>query len=161
MLSKESKIGFQNRKWNYFFHFQASDQKTSFTKCFSFGPRGSKLIFKTGNEIIQTGNGIISPTSRPLIKKLLLQHLLHINQGVKNWFSKQEMELFKQEMELFLPLPGLWSNNFFYNIISISTNEFKINFQNRKWSYPNRKWNYFFHFQASDQKTSLTTSSPY
>jgi hypothetical protein len=25
---------------------------------------------KTGNEIIETGNGIISPTSRPLIKKL-------------------------------------------------------------------------------------------
>ena len=67
----------------------------------------SKLVFKTGNGIIQTGNGIISPTSRPLIKKLLLQHLLHINQGVQNWFSKQEMELSKQEMELFLPLPGL------------------------------------------------------
>ena len=28
----------------------------------------SKLIFKTGNGIIQRGYGIISPTSRPLIK---------------------------------------------------------------------------------------------
>ena len=72
------------------------------------------MIFKTGNEIIQTGNGIISPTSGPLIKKLLLQHLLHITQEVRNWFSKQEMELskqemglFKQEMELFHPLPDL------------------------------------------------------
>ena len=27
------------------------------------------MIFKTGNEIIYTGNGIISPTSRPLMKK--------------------------------------------------------------------------------------------
>ena len=78
--SKELKINFQNRKWkypnrkwNYFSHFKASDQKTYFTKCFSFVPRGSNLIFKTGNRIIQTGNGIISPTSRPLIKKLLLQ----------------------------------------------------------------------------------------
>ena len=48
----------------------------------------SKLVFKTGgngiiqtgNEINQTGNGIISPTAGPLIKKLLLQHLLHTNQ---------------------------------------------------------------------------------
>ena len=51
--------------------------KTSFTKCLSFVPSGSKLIFKTGNRIIQTGNGIISPTSRPLIKKLLLQKVFH------------------------------------------------------------------------------------
>ena len=29
-------------------------------------------------------------------------------------------------------------------------------FQNRKWNYPNWKWNYFFHFVASDQKTSFT-----
>ena len=49
----------QNRKWNYFSNFQASDQKTPFTKCLTFDPRGSKLIFKTENGIIQTGNGII------------------------------------------------------------------------------------------------------
>ena len=30
----------------------------------------------------KTGNGIITPTSRPLIKKLLLQHLIYVNQGV-------------------------------------------------------------------------------
>ena len=62
------KWNYPNRKWNYFSNFQASDQKTPFTKCFTFDPRGSKLIFKTGNGIIQTGNGIISPTSWPLIK---------------------------------------------------------------------------------------------
>ena len=71
------KWNYQNRKWNYFSYFQPSDQKNSFTKCFSFVLRGLKLIFKTGNRIIQTGNGIISPISRPLIKKLLLQHLLY------------------------------------------------------------------------------------
>ena len=56
---KEFKIDIQNRKWiylnrkwNYFSHFQADDQKTTFTKNFSFPPRSSKLIFKTGNEII-------------------------------------------------------------------------------------------------------------
>ena len=72
ICSKGFKIDFQNRKWNYpnrkwnyFSHFQASYQKTSFTKCFSFDPRVSKLIFKIGNGIS------------------------------------------KQEMELFLPFPGL------------------------------------------------------
>ena len=93
------KWNYLNRKWNYFTHFQISDQKTYFTKCISFSPRSSKLICKTGNAIIQTGNGIISPTSRPLVKKFLLQHILHINQGVQNWFAKQGMELFRQEME--------------------------------------------------------------
>ena len=63
---------------------QTSDQKTSFTKHLSFDPRGSKLIFKTGNGIIQTGNGIISPTSRPLIKKLILQNVSHLFQGIQN-----------------------------------------------------------------------------
>ena len=85
ICSKGFKINFQNRKWNYpnrkwnyFSHFQASDEKTYFTKCFSFDPTGPKLIFKTGNGIIQkgngiiqTGNGIIFPTSRPPIKNFL------------------------------------------------------------------------------------------
>ena len=107
-------------------------------------------------------------TCRPLIKKLLLQNVTNYYQGVQNWFSKQEMELSKQEMELskqemelFLSLPCFWSKNFFYNIFSIFTKEFKIGFQNRKWNYPNRKWNYFSHFQASDEKTFFITYSPY
>ena len=78
------KWNYPNRKWNYFSHFQTSNKKTSFTKYLSFDPRGSKLIFKTGNGIIQTGNGIISPTSRPLMKKLLLQNVSHLIQGVQN-----------------------------------------------------------------------------
>ena len=95
-------------------------------------------IIQTGNGIIQIGNGIISLTSRPLIKKLILQYVSHFHQGVHYIFSKQEvesskqemesltsgplikklllqhlihinqkMESSKQEMELFLPLPGL------------------------------------------------------
>ena len=62
------------------------------------------------------------------------------------------MELFKQEMELFLPLPVLWSKNFFNKNFLISTQEFKIDFQNRKRNYLNRKWN---HFRPSDQKLLL------
>ena len=142
ILTTEFKIDFQNRKWNYsnrkrnyFCHFQASDQKTFITTLSPYLPRNSKLILKTGNGIIQIRNGIIFPTSRPLIKKLLLQHLLHFNQEVQNWFSKQEMELLKQERELFPPLPGLLSINFFYNIISILTKALKIDIQNRKWNF--------------------------
>ena len=87
--TKEFKIDLQNtkwnhpnRKWNYFSNFLVSDWKTSLTNCFSFTPRSSKLIFKTRNGIIQTGNRIISPTSGPLIKKLLLQDVSHFSQGV-------------------------------------------------------------------------------
>ena len=69
---KNRKWNYPNRKWNYFSHFQASNQKTSFTKYFSFDPMGSKLIFKTGN-------GIISPSSRPSIKKLLLHNVYHFH----------------------------------------------------------------------------------
>ena len=172
ICSKGFKINLQNRKWNYFSHFPASDEKSYFTKCFSFDPRGSKSIFKTWNGIIQTGNRIISPTSRlliknfvykmvlncskglkiasirPLIKKVLLQNVSHLFQLAQNWFSKQEMELSKQEMELLLSLPGLWSKKLFYKMFLIWSKGFKINFQNRKWNYPNRRWNYIYYFQA-------------
>ena len=159
MFTKEFIIDFQNRKWNYpnrkwnyFSHFWASDQKTSFTTFSPYYPRSSKMVFKTGN-------GIIFPNSGPLIKKRLLQHLFHIYQGVQNWFLKQEMKLSKQERVLFLPFPDLWWKNFFYNIFSTFTEEFKIDFQNRKWNYPNRI--YFSRLQASDQNNLFTISSPY
>ena len=58
-------------------------QKTSFTTLSPFQPRNTKLVFQTGNGIIKTGYGIISPTSRPLTKKILLQHILHIYQGIQ------------------------------------------------------------------------------
>ena len=38
-------------------------------------------------------------------------------------FSKQEIELFKREMELFHPLPDLWSKNLFYKMSLILTKE--------------------------------------
>ena len=73
------KWNYLNRKWNYFTNFQTSDQKTYFTKCLSFSPRSSEFI-------IQTGNGIISPYSRPLIKKLLfLLHFLQISTKERKW----------------------------------------------------------------------------
>ena len=78
------------------------------------------MIFQTGNGIVQTGNGImqtgneiVSPTSGPLIKKIPFQSVSYMFQRIQNRFLKQEIELSKQEMELFLPLAGLQSKNFF------------------------------------------------
>ena len=111
---------------------------------------------KTGNGIIQTGNGIISPIFWFPIKKLLLQNVSNFYQRVQNWFWKQEMKLSKQEMELFLLFPDLQSKNFFYKIFLTFTNEFKTGFENKKSKYSNRKWNYFFYFLTFDFKTSFT-----
>ena len=86
---QNGKSNYPNRKSNYFSHLQASDQKTSFTKSSSYLPRSSILILKTGNGFIQTGNRIISPTSRPLFKILCFS----FGSIVQNSFSKQEMEL--------------------------------------------------------------------
>ena len=97
ICSKSFKINFQrriwnypNRKYNYFSHFQASDQKTSFTKWFSIVPRDLKLIFKTGNGNIQTGNRIITPTSMPLIKNFFCIIFLICSKGLKNNFLNRK-----------------------------------------------------------------------
>ena len=62
------------------------------------------------------------------------------------------MVLSKQEIESFLPLPGLWSKNFFFKMCLTFIKVFKINFQNRKWNYLTS----FITFKASDKKTSIT-----
>ena len=111
-FQNESKTSFENRKknypnrkWNYFSYFLTSNKNTYFTKDLSLLPRFLKMVFKTGNGIIQTGNGIISPISWPLIKKLILQKVSNFYNGVQNWCWKEDMELSKQEMELFLLFP--------------------------------------------------------
>ena len=68
------------------------------------------MVFKTGNGIIQTGNGIISPISWPLIKKLILQKVSNFYNGVQNWCWKEEMDWCKQDMELYL-LYFVWSDS--------------------------------------------------
>ena len=47
---------------------------------------------------------------------------------IGGYFSKQEMQLSKQEMESFYLLPGLWLKNFFYKMFLIFTEVFKIDF---------------------------------
>ena len=93
MVFGNRKWYFLNRKWNYFSPFQSSDQKTSLTKVSPFGPTIPKSFSETGNGIILTGNGIISPLSNHRIKKLLLQKYPHLVQRFQNCFQKQEMEL--------------------------------------------------------------------
>jgi hypothetical protein len=70
------------------------------------------------------------------------------------------MELSKQEMELFLPLPVIGLKIFFNKRFLIRPNNCKMVFRNGKWNYLNRKWNYFSPFQSSDQKSSLTKVYP-
>ena len=93
-----------NQKMELFFHFQASNQKTSFRICFTFFARSLELIFKTGNRTIKIGNGIISLTSWPLIKKLLPKDFFHFTKEIKIDIQ-QEIELFLRE--LFFQIPGL------------------------------------------------------
>ena len=71
-LVKLRKWNFPNRKLNYFSHFQVSDQRTSFIKRFSFGPKFSKSIFKTGNRSILT---YLDP-SLPILAHLDLSWLI-------------------------------------------------------------------------------------
>ena len=68
-------------------------------------------------------------------------------QGVRNRFQKQEMELLKQEIELFLLLRGLQSKNFFDKVWSIQFKDSET--RNRKWNYFSRKFNYFTYLDKS------------
>ena len=59
------------------------------------------------------------------------------------------MEFSKQEIELFFPLPGPWSKNFFYKTFLIWSKVFKINFQNRKKTYFDLVWPIWTHLDLS------------
>ena len=82
-------------------------------------------------------------------KKFLYQKLFYTLQGFRNRFRKQEMELLKQEMELFLLPTGLQSKYFFNKVWSIPIKVSETGFRNRK-------WNYFSYLQASNKKKLLT-----
>ena len=70
IFTKESKSSFTNRKcndpnrkWNYFSYIQTLDQKTFLTKNLPFLQKNPNPFLQSGNRIIKTGNGIISPNS--------------------------------------------------------------------------------------------------
>ena len=126
--------------------------KNFFTKYFSFSPRNLKLIFKTGNRIIKTGNGIILPTSAPLIQKKMSKYFtfsLKINFQNRKWnYPNRKGSNFSTS--------GPLIKTYFTRYFTFPPKEFRMDFQKRKSNYSNRKWNYFSNFQASDQKTSFT-----
>ena len=94
ICSKGFKIDFQNRKWKYL------NRKKNYS-----------------------GNGIIFSTSWPLIKKLILQSVSHFYQGVRIRIFKQEMEIFKQDMDLILHFQVSDQKNFFYKMFLMFTKE--------------------------------------
>ena len=88
----KSKTSFTNRKWNYpsrkwncFFYFQTSDEKTSLKQCLPYLLRSQNPVLQTANGIIQTDNGIISP-----IPKHWIERLFFIKFSILEKVTKQE-----------------------------------------------------------------------
>ena len=52
-------------------------------------------MFKTGNGIIQTGNGIIPCTSRPSDQKPLVQNVSYFASGAQHFFFKTGNRIIK------------------------------------------------------------------
>ena len=135
IFTKEFIIDFQNRKWNYpnrkwnyLSHFEASDQKTSFTKCFSFIPRSSKLIFKIGYGILQTGNGIIYPISMSLIKKIFCKMFLIETKEFKIDFQNRKWNSPKRKWN-YLSYIQVSDKNFFLQNVSLKPRSSKLIFK--------------------------------
>ena len=103
-----------------------SDQKTSFATLSPYQPMNTKLVFQTGNGIIKTGYGIISPTSRPLRKNFFYKVFLIFIKEYK------EMDLSQQEMEFFSPTSGSLIKKQLLEDVSHFFQGVKMDFQNRK-----------------------------
>ena len=123
--------------------------KNFFNKNFLISTQEFKIDFQNRNRNYLNRKRNYLSHFRASDQKTSFTRCSHFSQGVWDWYSKQEIELF-------LPLSGWWSNNYFYKKILISTKMFKIGFQNRKRNYLNRKWNYLSHLWPSDEKTSYT-----
>jgi hypothetical protein len=78
-------------------------------------------------------------------------------QWFQNGFLKQELELSKQKMELFLPFLVIWSKNFFNKTIPIWLNDSKNGFQNQEMESSKQEMELFIPFP----KTSLTEVFPF
>jgi hypothetical protein len=139
-------MGFRKRKWNYL------------NRKWNYLNRKWNYLNRKWNYLNRKWN-YFSPFQSS-DNKTSLTKVFPFSPTIPNWVSEQEMELSKQEMELFRPFSVVGSKNLFYKSIPIWSNDFKMVFRNRKWHYLNRKWNYFSPFQSLDQKTSLTKVFP-
>ena len=78
---------FKRQELEIFLPLLGIQPKNFFYKILLIFTKEFKMDFrKTEHGIIQPGNRIISPTSRPLTKKLLLHDVSHFWQGVQNRF---------------------------------------------------------------------------
>ena len=127
------KQNYSNRKWNYSSQFLASNKKTYFTKISLHHSRIQILILETGNRISKTGNYFSSFLDSN--KKLHYQCLFYTIIGFRYWFWKQEIESFKQEMELVLLLLSFQSKIFFNTNYSTPFKDSDTCFGNRKQNY--------------------------
>ena len=109
-------------KWNYFSYYLTSDQKTCFTKCFLLLQMSSKLVLKTGKGIIQTGNGINSPTSWAPLKKNVSYKIFLTLTSLKLALKTGKGIIQTGNRIIFL-LPELQSKNLFYKMFLTFTNE--------------------------------------
>ena len=101
IITNEIKIDFQNRKgnytnrkWNYLSYFQASYQKKFFYNIFFIFTRELKIDFQNRKWNYPNRKWNFLSYFQASDQKILLQNVSHQSQGVQNWFSKQEMELF-------------------------------------------------------------------
>ena len=103
MVFRNRKRNYLNRKWNYFFPFQLSDQKTSFKKVSPFGPTIQKWYSEKGNGIILTGNGIISPLFSHQIKKLFYTSIPIWSNDSKMVFRNRKWNYLNRKWNYFSP----------------------------------------------------------
>ena len=71
-------------KWNFLSYLQTSDQKTTFAKYSHYLEASTLSSAEHSSFSIGSSNGIIFPTYRLLIKKLLLQNISHSTRRVQN-----------------------------------------------------------------------------
>ena len=69
------------------------------------------------------------PRIQAFDQKTTFTKISHFHQRVPNWFSKQETELSKQEIELSIPFPALWSKTSFTRCSTFFQRSFKLIFK--------------------------------
>ena len=113
----------------------------SLTRCFSFSPRSPKLIFKTGNRIIQTGNGIISLTSWPLIKRLLPQDFFSFLPRISKLIFNRKQNYSNRKWNNFsIFQASVWSKYFSFLPKAVLTYLSSVHLFWPIWSYLDVSW---------------------
>ena len=105
-FSKQEK-GSSKQKMEFFSNFQASDKKILLEMCLICF-KVFKIDFLNWKSNYPNWKWNLFSYFKVYDQKHLLQNISLFFQGVKNWFTKYETELSKQEIESFFLDPGLW-----------------------------------------------------